>query len=178
MFNNQLITDNNNIVSIQLNLFDYYDNETSFNELVNRKIYEYDDLNLQNDVVMTSPHHFEFNTRRCTKCGKSALIRKKFVSRNIVLNQTGDKTFYFRQYYCNNCGKYPTVKLDNVFEKYKKTSKSLIDNIHSKARTGRKSLRKMSKDLKVDNMSLSHQTVANILDVEEEEELRFNVEEL
>ena len=72
MRTNNLTADNTNIVSIQLNLFDYFDGAGDFDKLLNEKITEHSDLNLENNVVLTSPNHFEFNTRQCPKCGKSS----------------------------------------------------------------------------------------------------------
>jgi len=79
MQNNNLTADNTNIIGIQLNLFDYWGGAADFDRLLNEKITGHADLNLENNVVLTSPNHFEFNTRRCPVCGKSSLIKKKFV---------------------------------------------------------------------------------------------------
>ena len=73
---NSLSADNTNIVSVQLNLFDRFDERPDFNEVLNQKIRPYTDLDLENGVVLTSSNHFEFDTRRCPKCGKFTLIKK------------------------------------------------------------------------------------------------------
>ncbi|MCL2114799.1 MAG: hypothetical protein FWH29_01085 [Methanobrevibacter sp.] len=63
MTSNNLTADNTNIVGIQLNLFDFYDEKPDFNEVLNQKIRGHTELNLENGVVLTSPNHFEFDTR-------------------------------------------------------------------------------------------------------------------
>jgi len=55
---NSLSTDNTNIVSVQLNLFDSFDEKPVFNKVLNQKIRLYTDLDLENGVVLTSPNHF------------------------------------------------------------------------------------------------------------------------
>jgi hypothetical protein len=87
MNNYKLSADNTNIVGIQLNLFDFYDGEKDFDRLLNEKVTGYTDLNLENNVVLTSPNHFEFDTRRCPKCGKNTLNKKKFVKRETILDK-------------------------------------------------------------------------------------------
>ena len=76
MTNYNLTADNTNIKSIQLNLFDCFDEKHDFNKVLNQKIRGYTDLNLENGVFLSSPNHFEFDTRRCPKCGKFTLIKK------------------------------------------------------------------------------------------------------
>ena len=173
-----LTADNTNISSIQLNLFDFYDERLDFNKILNQKITGHTNLNLENEVVLTSPNHFEFDTRRCPKCGKSTLIKKKFIPRKVIMDKIGDVTLYLKEYYCKNCHKYSKVKLKNILEKYKKATISFKEKFIKKARTGRKSLRKTVKDLKVDAVTLSHQSVANLLSVGFVRELTFDVEEL
>ena len=80
MTTNNLTADNTNIVGIQLNLFDYCDGATDFDRLLNEKINAQIDLNLENNVVLTDVNQFEFDTRRCPKCGKLTLIKKKFIN--------------------------------------------------------------------------------------------------
>ena len=55
MTNNNLTADSTNISSIQLNLFDEYAEEPDFDEVLNRKIRAYTNLDLENGVVLTSP---------------------------------------------------------------------------------------------------------------------------
>jgi transposase-like protein len=178
MQKNNLSADNTNIVSIQLNLFDFASEKLSFDAYLNQKITGVMDLDLENGVVLTSPNHFEFDTRRCPKCGKITLIKKKFIERKVIIDKIGDVILYLREYLCKNCGKYPKVELKNVFEKYKKASIKVKDKILAKAANGIKSLRKTSKDLKIDDISLSHQSIVNILDVGDTNEITFDVEEL
>ena len=85
MVNNSFSADNINIVSIQLNLFDFYDGPEDFDMLLNQKITRYMDLNLENNktygfklennLVLISFNHFNFNTRLCSKCDKLSLIK-------------------------------------------------------------------------------------------------------
>ena len=178
MTNNNLTADNNNIVSIQLNLFDYCDGAGDFDRLLNEKITSQIDLNLENGVVLTSPNHFEFDTRQCPKCGKIALIKKKFIPRKAIIDKIGDVILYLKEYLCTNCRKYSKVELNNVLEKRKKVSTVFKEKLYQKARTGAKSLRKTSVDLKVDDVTLSYQSVANLLKTESQKELVFDVEEL
>jgi len=98
MRTNNLTADNTNIVSIQLNRFDYFDGVADFDMLLNEKITEHSDLNLENNVVLTSPNHLEFNTRRCPKCGKLSLIKKKFVRRKTIIDKIGDVILYLKEY--------------------------------------------------------------------------------
>jgi predicted nucleic-acid-binding Zn-ribbon protein len=151
MPNNNLTADSTNIVSIQLNLFDWYDERPDFNEVLNNKITGYTDLDLENGVVLTSPNHFEFDSRRCPKCGKLTLIKKKFVPRKAILDKIGDVVFYLKEYFCKTCHKYPKVELKNILKEYTKVSIQFLENMYNKARTGTKSLRKTSKDLVFDD---------------------------
>jgi hypothetical protein len=178
MTSNNFTADNTNITSIQLNLFDWFDEKPDFHEVLNDKITGYTDLDLENNVVMTSRNHFEFDTRRCPKCGKFALIKKKFVPRKAILDKVGDVLFFLKEYFCKSCHSYPKVKLKNILKDYSKVSVPFLENMYNKARTGIKSLRNTSKDLLVDNATLCHQSVANHLAVEAENELTFDVEEL
>jgi len=177
MTNKNLNADNTNIVSIQLNLFDAYDGKHNFDEVLNQKITGHTDLNLENGIVITSPNHFEFDTRRCPKCGKLKLIKKKFIPRKAILNKIGDVVFYLKEYYCKACHRYPKVELKNILKEYSKVSIPFTENLYNKAKTGLKSLRKTSKDLKVDDVTLSHQSVANHLSVDSDKEIVFEVEE-
>ena len=59
MINNYLTADSTNIVSIQLNLFDFCGGSKDFDRLLNEKITGYTDLNLENNVVLTNPNHFK-----------------------------------------------------------------------------------------------------------------------
>jgi len=178
MTTNNLTADNTNIVGIQLNLFDYCDGATDFDRLLNEKINAQIDLNLENNVVLTDVNQFEFDTRRCPKCGKLTLIKKKFIKRKTIIDKIGDVVLYLKEYFCNSCHRYPKVELKNVLEKYKRSSIVFKDKLRQKARTGTKSLRKTSKDLKVDDVTLSHQSVANLLKVKSERELVFDVEKI
>ena len=81
MTNNNLTADNTNIVGIQLNLFDYSKNKKDFDKLLNEKITGQIDLNLEKNVILTSPNHFEFETRQCPHCGKFTLIKKEICSK-------------------------------------------------------------------------------------------------
>ena len=178
MTNNNLTADNTNIVGIQLNLFDYSKNEKDFDKLLNEKITGQIDLNLEKNVVLTSPNHFEFDTRQCPNCGKFTLIKKKFVQRNAIIDKIGDVVLYLKEYFCKKCRSYPKVQLKNILEKYTKFSIVFKEKLYEKARTGTKSLRKNSKDLKVDDVTLSHQSVANALKIENTRELSFDVGDL
>jgi len=102
MIDKNLTADNTNIVGIQLNLFDFYDEKPDFNEVLNTKITGYTDLNLENGVILTSPNHFEYDTRRCPHCGRLSLIKKKFVPRHAILDKIGDAVIYLREYFCNH----------------------------------------------------------------------------
>ncbi|MCL2313207.1 MAG: hypothetical protein FWC41_12140 [Firmicutes bacterium] len=173
-----LSADNTNIVSVQLNLFDSFDEKPVFNEVLNQKIRPYTDLDLENGVVLTSPNHFEFDTRRCPKCGKFTLIKKKFVQRKVILDKIGDVVFYLKEYFCKTCHSYPKVELKNILNKYSKVSIPFKENFYKKARTGIKSFRKTSKDIEADDGTLSHQSVFNHLSIDSECELRFDVGEI
>jgi hypothetical protein len=175
---NNLTADNTNITSIQLNLFDCCDEKPDFNELLNNKITGHTNLDLENGVILTSPNHFEFDTRRCPKCGKFALIKKKFVPRKVILNKIGDVIFYLKEYFCKKCHSYPKVELKNILKERTKVSILFLENMYNKARTGIKSLRNTSKDLEFDDITLSHQSVSNHLTVKSVSELTFDVEEL
>ena len=59
MINNNFTADNTNIVSIQLNLFDFCGGPEDFDRLLNKKITGYTDLNLENNMVLTSLNHFK-----------------------------------------------------------------------------------------------------------------------
>jgi len=48
-------------------------------------------------VVLTSFNHFEFNTRRCHKCGKLSLIKKKFIRRKAIIDKIGDVALLISQ---------------------------------------------------------------------------------
>jgi len=52
MISSNLTADNTNIVSIQLNLFDYWNGAADFDRLLNEKITGHTDLNLENNVVL------------------------------------------------------------------------------------------------------------------------------
>jgi len=117
MKNKKLKPSKTDTISKQLNLFDACDGKHDFGEVPNQKIPESTDLNLENKVVLTSPYHFEFDSRRCPKCGKVKLIKKKFVRHKITLDKTGDVVFFLREYYCKACHSYPKVKLKNIFKK-------------------------------------------------------------
>ena len=163
MSNYNLTADNINIKSIQLNLFDCLGETPVFNRFLNQKFRGNTDLNLENGVCLTSPNHFEFETRRCPICGKFSLIKKKFIPRKTILDKIGDVILYLREYYCKSCKKYPKVQLKNILNKYTKLSIPFKENLYNKARTGTKSLRKSSKDLKFDDVTLSHQSINNHL---------------
>jgi len=105
MRNNYLTAGSTNIVSIQLNLFDFCDGSEDFDRLLNEKITGYTDLNLENNVVLISHDHFEFDTRRCPKCGKFSLIKKKFIRRKAIIDKIGDVVFYLKEYFCTSCHK-------------------------------------------------------------------------
>ena len=176
MINMNLTADNTNIVGIQLNLFDYCDGAEDFDRVLNEKITGQIDSNLENNIVLTDVNHFEFDTRRCPNCGKLSLIKKKFVERKTIIDKIGDVVLYLKEYFCKSCKCYPKVELPNVLEKYKRPSIVFKEKLSKKARTGTKSLRKTSKDLKVDDVTLSHQSIANLLNVKSEGELVFDVE--
>jgi len=178
MINKNLTADNTNIVGIQLNLFDFYDEKPDFNEVLNTKITGYIDLNLENGVILTSPNHFEYDTRRCPHCGRLSLIKKKFVPRHVILDKIGDAVIYLREYFCNHCHKYPKVQLKGIVDKFKKISNGFKEKFLLKMRTGRKSLRKTSEDLKVDNTTVSHQTILNLVNEVDTNEITFDVGEL
>jgi transposase-like protein len=173
-----LSADNTNIVSIQLNLFDSTGKDIDFDECLNLKITGSMNLDLENGVVLTRPNHFEFDTRRCPKCGKINLIKKKFIKREVIIDKIGDVILYLKEYFCTKCHKYSKVELKNVLEKYKKTAIQVKDKIIKKAGNGTKSLRKTSKDLKIDDITLSHQTLANIYHIGNTNEISFDIEEL
>jgi len=173
-----LNADNTNISSIQFNLFDFGGKRPSFDEALNEKINGLIDLNLENGVVLTSPNHFEYDTRRCPHCGRLSLIKKKFVPRQVVLHKIGDVIIYLKEYFCNHCHKYPKVQLKGIVDKYKKISNEFKDKIRAKMRTGRKSLRKTSEDFKVDDATVSHQTVLNLVNEVTTNEIVFDVDEL
>ena len=107
---------------------------------------------------------------------KNSLIKKKFVSRKAIIDKLGDVVFYLKEYYCKFCHSYPKVQLKNILKKYTKVSIPFKENLYNKARTSIKSLRNTSKDLEVDDVTLSHQSVANHLTIESENEIVFDVE--
>jgi len=178
MTNKNLTADNTNIVGIQLNLFDFWNGGEDFDRILNEKITGQIDLNLENNVILTDVNHFEFDTRQCPKCGKLSLIKKKFVERKTIIDKIGDVTLYLKEYVCKSCHRYSKVELPNILEKYRRSSIVFKEKLSRKARTGTKSLRKTSKDLKVDDVTLSHQSVANLLKVESGHELVFDVEKI
>ena len=94
-----LSADNTNIVSVQLNLFDRFDEKPDFNEVLNQKIRPYTDLDLENGVVLTSPNHFEFDTRRCLKCGNLLWLKKSLYGVKVILDKIGDVVFYLKEYF-------------------------------------------------------------------------------
>jgi len=65
-----------------------------------------------------------------------------------------------------------------MLNKFSKVSIPFKENFYNKSRTGIKSLRKTSKNLAVDDVTLSPQSVSNHLTVESDHELVFDVEEL
>jgi predicted nucleic-acid-binding Zn-ribbon protein len=106
------------------------------------------------------------------------LNKKKFVSKNAILDKIGDVKFYLRQYYCKTCHTYPKIKLESIVSDYEKISKDFKGKLVRKAKTGRKSLRKTNKDYKEDNISISHQTIHNILNIGNKKELTFKTLDL
>jgi len=178
MKTHNLNVDNTNISAIQFNLFDFGGERPRFNEALNQKIIPNTELNIEKGVVLTSPNHFEFDTRQCPHCGQITLIKKKFVERHVIIDKIGDTTLYLKEYFCKKCGKYPKVELKNIVEKFKKVSIQFKEKILAKVRNGRKSLRKTSKDLKIDDVTLSHQSVLNIVNFDINDEIVFDVEEL
>jgi cobalamin biosynthesis Co2+ chelatase CbiK len=106
------------------------------------------------------------------------LNKKKFVSKNVILDKIEDVKFYLRQYYCKTYHTYPKVKLESIVSDYEKICKEFKDKLVRKAKTGRKSLRKTSEDYKEDNISVSHQTIHNILNIGYKKELTFKTLDL
>ena len=98
MINKKLSAEITNIVSIQLNLFDWTGEEIDFDECLNSKITGHTDLDLEKGVILTSPNHFEFDTRQCPKCGKISLIKKKFIKRKVIMDKIGDVVLYLKEY--------------------------------------------------------------------------------
>ncbi|MDR3291428.1 MAG: hypothetical protein LBT10_04680 [Methanobrevibacter sp.] len=51
-----------------------------------------------------------------------------------------------RRYYCKECEKWYTVKMDKIIKAHEKIAFTVKDKIKEKSKTGRKSLRSASKD--------------------------------
>jgi hypothetical protein len=151
---------NTNITSIQMTLDECVGKKLSFNELLNKRLCDPYQLKKSTELAMPDINHFEYIGRVCPICYHDSLIKKKFVSRKLILIKIGEVMVFLRQYYCKYCGKYHTVKLDYLVRRNCNFTIGVEDNIYEKSKTGRKSLRKVSRDYSVDDIPISHQSVA------------------
>ncbi|MDR3062534.1 MAG: hypothetical protein LBU40_00155, partial [Methanobrevibacter sp.] len=167
-----------NIKSIQYKLSDFGAKVPDFKEAVKNSFNHLNKFKTDINIHIPEPYHFEFNNRICPHCGEDSLNKKKFVTKDVILDKIGEVKFYLKQYYCKECHTYHKVKLKHIIKDYEKISKPFKDKLIRKSKTGRKSLRKTSEDYKEDDISISHQSIHNILNIGDKNELTFKTLDL
>jgi hypothetical protein len=163
-----------NIKSIQYTLLDFGANVPDFKEVVKNSFKPLNNFITNINIHTSKFYYFKFIGKIYPHCGKNSLIKKKFVHKYVILDKIREVKFHLRQYYCKKkYHTYPKVKLKAIVSDYKNIFKHFRDKLLRKAKTGRKSLRKTSEDYKEDNISISHQTIHNMLNIGDKNELMF-----
>jgi hypothetical protein len=136
---------------------------------------------LSNEIKQEGEYYEYVNRPRCPCCNapSNKVSKKKFKDRSFTDILFGEVTIKVRTYYCKSCDKWFGTDISSIVEPYSRTSNRFNENLNKKAETGRKSLRSTAKDLKHDNISMSHQTINNKLGKDEDTDfIKFEATEL
>ncbi|GHU05391.1 hypothetical protein AGMMS49960_21790 [Betaproteobacteria bacterium] len=172
------------IKSVQSSLDSFFEG-FSFEETLNDIIIKNRSKGLENNGLFLSGcdssneikgegEYYEYVNRPiCPHCNAkpNKVNKKKFRNRSFTDIHFGKVTIKIRTYYCKSCNTWFETDVSSIVEPYSRTSRRFNENMDKKAETGRKSLRAMEQDLKIDNMSLSHQTINTKLCTEENTDL-------
>jgi transposase-like protein len=162
---------NDNIGSIQLNLFGFENEEIDFEERIEENVfYEEKPRNINKNIRIIKEGHFQMIRPICPYCGSIEQTKQGFYQIKPKFDNDQKVKLHLQRYKCDNCSKKYSTDLFQI----KEGNKSYLNSIKEKARQSKLirggSLRKIAKDFKIfKNMTISHQTMKNFLKINDKQ---------
>jgi transcription elongation factor Elf1 len=152
---------NNNIVSMQLKLFDSNDFIQNLKEKTHtvKKI-----ANQDKRVIMLNTDEYEYLNPFCPFCSSTSIIKEGNRTRIVNLPYKKKHKIYLKKYYCKNCGKFFQTEVESIVKKYKNYSVHFKESTEKLLKMGYVSARKAAKNYAIYwDYSPSHQTIKNMI---------------